>query len=88
MTTYITAVRMTPSTSNDHEHISHVQWSQPGQSGTDTREGMVAYIDRGNAVFVHGRPDAKVGVVDGNPRFLRTYADGQWTNNLLSLPRF
>jgi hypothetical protein len=88
MTTYITAVHMTPITANDHEHISHVQWSQPGRSGTDSREEMIAFIDKGNAVYVQGPPDAKVGVVAGSPRFLRTHADGYWTNNLLSLPRF
>jgi len=87
VTTYITAIRMTPTTANDHQHISHVKWSQPGQTGTSTSEEMIAFIDKGNAVYVQGPPDAKVGV-DGNPKFLRTYADGQWTNNLLSLPRF
>lgn len=49
---------------------------------------MVEFIDNGNSVFVSGNPDAKVGVVKGTPPYLRTYADGTWTNNLLSLPRF
>jgi hypothetical protein len=49
---------------------------------------MVEFINKGNAVFVHGTPDAQVGVVNGTPPYLRTYADGVWTNNLLSLPRF
>jgi len=49
---------------------------------------MVEFIDKGEAVFVRGAPDAQVGVVDADPRYLRTYADGVWTNNLLSLPRF
>jgi hypothetical protein len=88
MATYITVVRMTPTTANDHQHISDVQWAQPGQSGTSTREGMIQFIDEGNAVFVHGSPDARVLVVDGNPRYLRTHADGRPTNNLLNLPRF
>jgi len=49
---------------------------------------MVEFIDKGEAVFVHGAPDAQVGVVHADPPYLRTYADRVWTNNLLSLPRF
>jgi hypothetical protein len=73
VSTYITGVRMSPSTANDHEHISEVRWGQPGKS---------------NAVYVHGSPDGSVGVVCVMPPYLRTHADGNWTNNLLSLPRF
>ena len=29
-----------------------------------------------------------VGVVDANPPYIRTHADGVWTDNLLALPRF
>lgn len=49
---------------------------------------MVEFVEKGNAVFVRGNPDARVGVVNAIPPYLRTYADGKWTNNLLSLPRF
>lgn len=49
---------------------------------------MIDFIDKGNAVYVHGSPDAQVGVVRATPPYLRTYADGNWTNNLLSLPHF
>jgi hypothetical protein len=32
---------------------------------------------------------AEVGVVErGSTKYLRTHADGQWSDNLLSLPRF
>lgn len=88
MSTYITAVRMSPSTANDHEHISEVGWEQPGEPGTCTRQAMIDFIEKGNAVYVHGSPDAQVGVVRATPPYLRTHADGNWTNNLLSLPRF
>lgn len=88
MTTYITGIRMSPPSANDHEHIAEVRWQQPGNSGESSRAEMVSFIDKGNEVYVHGSPDAQVGVVDGNPRYLRTYADGLWSNNLLSLPRF
>lgn len=88
MATYITHVRMSPPSSNDHQHIAEVRWSQPGQTGECTRAAMVDFVNKGNAVFVHGSPDAQVGVVNASPPYLRTHADGNWTNNLLSLPRF
>jgi hypothetical protein len=88
MATYITHIRLSPPTSNDHQHITDVRWEQSADSGHCTRQAMVHFIDNGNAVYVRGNPDAQVGVVKGNPPYLRTYADSQWTNNLLSLPRF
>jgi hypothetical protein len=88
VTTYITYIRMSPPNSTDHQHISEVRWSQPGQTGECSRAAMVEFINKGNPVFVQGTPDVQVGVVDSNPPYLRTYADGNWSNNLLSLPRF
>jgi uracil-DNA glycosylase len=88
MATYITHVRLSPPSCNDRQHISEVRWSQPGQTNECTRAAMVDFVNKGNAVFVHGSPDAKVGVVNGSPPYLRTHADGNWTNNRLSLPRF
>jgi len=49
---------------------------------------MVEFINKGNSVYVQAGPDVRVGVVDATPPYLRTYADGNWNNNLLSLPRF
>jgi len=86
--TFITSIRMSPSTANDHEHIAEVRWEQPGKNNTCTRQAMIDFIDKGNAVYGHGSPDARVGVVRVTPPYLRTQADGNWTNNLLSLPRF
>ncbi|QGH68681.1 DUF3892 domain-containing protein [Pseudactinotalea sp. HY158] len=88
MATYITHIRMSPPNATDHEHIAQVRWEQPGDTGTLTRQDMVNFIRKGNTVWVRGNPDAQVGVVDATPPYLRTYADGQWNNNLLSLPRF
>lgn len=88
MTTYITHIRLSPPTSNDHAHITEVKWLQGAEAGSTTRQGMVDFINQGNAVYVQGNPDARVGVVNASPPYLRTYADDQWTNNLLSLPRF
>jgi hypothetical protein len=30
----------------------------------------------------------RVGAVDADPPYIRTYADADWTNNLLSLPLY
>ena len=71
-----------------HEHITHLgnpptwRW---------TREQVIASIDaKTNTFFVrdpHSGKRADVGVVReaGKVPYLRTYADGTWNNNLLSL---
>jgi pyruvate kinase len=78
---------------NQHEHITAVKWRQDvgGNTGQSSKSQMVKYIEDGNNVYVSdGQTRATVGVVKpkyGEP-YLRTYADGKWTNNLLALPRF
>lgn len=75
--TYITTIGTT------HEHITHI-------AGSGWRYSVADAIRRINArtdsfyTSVGGRT-ADVGVVDG--RYLRTYANGQWNDNLLSLPK-
>lgn len=51
---------------------------------------MVDWIetDQGRAVVTDGKNTVNVGVVDTTPKYLRTYADGIWTDNLLALPRY
>jgi len=88
---YITAVQMSTG-GTGHEHIAIVRWTDPANSKTDesTTATMVDWIDNQNGVAkVHSSPsDVTVGTVDGTPKYLRTYADGKWSNNLLELPRF
>lgn len=52
---------------------------------------MVEWIDGGGKAYVEsGTSTVAVGVVkpsNGEP-YLRTYANGVWTDNLLSLPKF
>lgn len=44
---------------------------------------------RGDSAYVrHGAKDVRVGVVKGDPPYLRTYADQTWNDNLLALPRY
>lgn len=77
-----------------HESIVRYKWRNDATGGTgDTdKPGMVAYVDVDtNTVYVaNGGPRVQVGAVhpSGSPAYLRTYADGNWTNNLLSLPTF
>lgn len=86
---YITARHMEPSHSTKHEHIAEVRWRNPGDgtTGTTSRADMVAWIRKGNDAQVQdGRGSVQVAVVEANPPYLRTVADGVYTNNLLSLP--
>jgi len=70
---------------NTHEGITHL-----GGSGWKWTRSEVIQSIRGktNTFFtrVNGKR-ADIGVVDGqNGPYLRTYADGQWNDNLLALP--
>ncbi len=91
MAVYITARHMTGGT--QHEHIARVRWHEAtdaSKTGENSRQEMVDWIkDKKGDAYVHsgdGRVD--VGVVEASPPYLRTYANGVWTDNLLSLPTF
>lgn len=52
---------------------------------------LVEWVDGGGKAYVgKGAQRVNVGVVrpTGGEAYLRTYADGNWTNNLESLPTF
>jgi len=89
---YLYEVHMTAG-GTKHEHIAAVKWKNPdnGKTGQATRTTMVDWISNQNgAAYVCGGNAhiAKVGVVKGNPPYIRTYADGVWTDNLLALPKY
>jgi uncharacterized protein DUF3892 len=92
LTIRITAVRLAGGQS--HEHITHLWWTNPasGQTGDNSRAQIVTWIedDNGQAYVDDGRGN-RADVLVVTPRYghkyLRTYADGQWTDNLLALPR-
>jgi hypothetical protein len=77
-----------PHPQSPHEHITHLG-NQP--TWLWTREQVIASIDaKTNTFFVRDPISGKradIGVVReaGKAPYLRTYADGKWTNNLLSL---
>jgi hypothetical protein len=79
---------------DSHENITHFQWVEEGSSktGSNSKASMVEWIDvQGGRAYVRSsNAIAEVGVIkpQGRAPYLRTYADGEWNNNLLSLPRF
>jgi len=75
-----------------HEHIASVRWIDlsDNTTGESTRETMVDWIENkgGKAVVTDGTNTVAVGVVNATPKYIRTHADGKWTDNLLALPRY
>ena len=70
---------------NPYEGISHLGNS----NGKWTRQQVIDWIEEKSNTFytlVNGNR-GNIGVVNGpNGKYLRTYADGEWNDNLLSLP--
>lgn len=70
---------------NTHEGITHLG----GATWHWTRQDVINSIEtKANTFFtLVGGNRAEVGVVNGaNGKYLRTYADGKWNDNLLALP--
>ena len=85
----ITAIRTIGQDKN--ENIAEVRWINPvdKKTGTSTKKIMVDWIrNGGQAVVSDGTQTVKVAVVDAPTPYIRTIADGVWTDNLLSLPKF
>jgi Protein of unknown function (DUF3892) len=70
---------------NPYEGITHLG----GENWRWTRQQVIDSIEAKTNTFhtfVNGNR-AEIGVVDGpSGKYLRTYADGQWNDNLLALP--
>jgi hypothetical protein len=85
---------MEPSGSLQHEHIASLRWQSmdTGETAASTLAVLVEWVEDGGVGLVHPGPrQSRVGVVDpgnGRPKYLRSCADGDWCNNLLSLPTF
>ena len=57
--------------------------------GLKHRAQMVEWINDGNrAIVSDGNRTVDVGFVNASPPYIRTYADGVWTDNLLALLRY
>jgi hypothetical protein len=78
-----------------HQHITDYMWRSSDDTGavnSSSKRSMVECLDKpGTAAYVSsGTARAAVAVIrpEGREPYLRTYADGVWSDNLLSLPRF
>jgi len=87
---YFTAIRL--SGGSQHHHITRLRWRNPatGETSENSRSELVHWIKKegGDARVKDAYGDVQVAVVDANPPYLRTIADGRYTDNLLSLPTF
>lgn len=89
MSVRITHVRYEDSTKKAHESITAYRYVENGGDLYRWKADMVSYVENGTTAYVGtGSNRVEVGVVDASPKYLRTYADGTWSNNLLSLPTF
>ena len=76
-----------------HEAIVRYKWRslQDGSIGENDKPTLVTWVDKDGVAYVgSGAAQVRVGAVHpSNARpYLRTYADNQWTNNLVALPTF
>lgn len=80
----VTCIRKQPH-SNPYEGITHLG----GPGWTWTKEQVISSIEEKTNTFftlVNGKR-ADIGVVNGpSGKYLRTYADRVWNDNLLALP--
>jgi hypothetical protein len=88
---YITAVRL--SGGEGERYIASLKWlnTTTGVSGTSPTSALIDWVQKGNTLVVggeHGRAEVKVIRPAGGRAYLRSSANGQWTDNLLRLPRF
>jgi hypothetical protein len=89
MTVFFTAI--SPASAGDHEAIAAIWWLDTANetSASFSKATAVAWLNKGNQAWVaDSEGKVAVRVVDGNPPYVRTYADGRPTDNLLALPRF
>lgn len=78
--------------SNPHEAISEFKWLDPksNEVHVNTRRAVVAYLEEGGSAYVETNGyRAYCGVRNnGHIKYVQTYSDGYYNNNLLSLPEF
>ncbi len=90
---WITAVQFDDSGREEHETIRAVRWrdGELRQQGEHTMAELVALVRARTLVYVSDEAfqrTAVVRVVDADPPYIRAWAQGKWTNDLLALPRF
>ena len=90
---WITAVQFDGSGHRHHENISAIRWhdAESQYEGECTVAELVDLIRAGTLVYVSDdafERTALVRVVDAKPPYVRSWAQGKWGNDLLTLPRF
>jgi hypothetical protein len=89
----ITNVRFEDSNNKTHDTITAYAYvnESTGGSDSDWKAVMVGKVEAGTRAFVGSgvfRVEAIVVAPTQGRKFLRTVADGRYSNNLLSLPTF
>ncbi len=87
----ITAVRMVFGSDPVLDQIERVKWVSMNstQSGENTAEEMMAFIEAGEQVIItEGTYKIPVDVAPAKKRYLRTIWNGQETEHLLDLPGY
>jgi hypothetical protein len=74
----------------NHEHIARVRWTNPqtGDIGQSTREQMIEYLRKpGTRAFVtDGERTANIRIVEAEPPYIRTHADGRLDQQPIGSP--
>lgn len=78
---------------NQHEAIERFGWLNEStrESGYATMKEMIKFLENKNLAYVVSdvNPALKAYLyvnIRGGNKFVQTYADGKWSNNLLQLP--
>lgn len=86
-----TAIRMSPGDYH-HAHITHIAWTDGTESKVSTRAEMVTFVEGGGDAYVQDDDGdiafLRVRETSTGTKYVQTYADGIWKDNLLALPRF
>ena len=90
---WITAIQFDGSGHEHHENISAVRWRDPEsqRDGEYTMAELVDLIRAGTLVYVSDDAFSRttlVRVVDAKSPYVRSWAQGKWGNDLLTLARF
>lgn len=78
-----------------HEHITYIYWVPADNQGANPtrseREQMVAWVEGGGNAYVQDDDGdtayLRVRQTAAGTKYVQTYADGIWKDNLLALPR-
>jgi hypothetical protein len=88
----ITGIRK-PNPQDPHEAVSHYRWydDEDNTRGIDEREALISWMQshKVDAYVADGASKVWCGIRENShgTKYLQTYSDSKYTNNLLSLPQ-